>query len=390
AYDGTLNLNDSIFVLMVPGRRGYKVMSAAGDDIHGINRISINNEGWCIWDQVEVFRGESENERSDLDTDVEARFWLRYGYDHAPYTGTDGLLFVNKTQATYNTAGGYWFISVTNSSVGLYRYTVSNFSDGDLSILVDAEEHGCDVIFDRVYVSSAGADEARAPDVFSTDVGLDVIIYFVLRYEFDGSFVTDPDTLVMVNGQPAQYAYENDRWELTVRSSAEGPIDYVIDEFEDSYGLTQIDQRGKIPRIHWALPSHPLGPYLPLILLAAAAVSVVVFFARRMLSRVARLEEALTPEELLVLQEAGMPRELQEETIANLEWLRELPREIPNMPKDVLKLLWEELEKARSMYERAFELRPAVGEAGETLRNLLLERIETTIALIDSEIESRG
>jgi len=114
-----------------------------------------------------------------------------------------------------------------------------------------------------------------------------------------------------------------------------------------------------------------------------------VLFVRRTRRRVARLEKALTPEELLVLEEVAMPHEMQQDTIANLEWLRGLPEEIPNMPNDVLTLLWEELTKAQSMYERAFELRPATGEAGETLRKLLLERIETTIAMIDNEINSR-
>jgi hypothetical protein len=391
-YDGNLNLNDSVFALTLPGRRGYTVVSAAGDDTHGIDAISTNTETWCIWDQVEVFRSEPENERSDLDTDVEARFWVRYGYDNAPYTATDGLLSVNGTQATYSSTGGYWSILVSHSSVGSYLYVVNDFNDGDLSTLVGAEDYGCHVIFDRVYVSSSGAtfegEEGRPPDILDAQLGRSATVYFVLRYEFDGSFVTDPDTLLIVNGRPAEYNDENDRWELTVTSNAEGPVEYVIDEFEDSYGLTGIDQRGEVPRISWK--PIDISGLLPYILIGGAAISVVLVFARRTLRRVARLEEALTPEELLILQEAGMPREMQQETIANLEWLKELPGEISNMPPEVLTLLWEELVKARSMYERAFALRPADREAGETLRNLLLDRIEMTIAMIDNEIQSRN
>lgn len=70
--------------------------------------------------------------------------------------------------------------------------------------------------------------------------------------------------------------------------------------------------------------------------------------------------------------------------------LKRLPDEIPNMSVDEFSLLWTELAKARSMYERAFELEPSVGEAGEDLRGLLLQRIQASIDMIDSEMESRA
>jgi hypothetical protein len=271
---------------------------------------------------------------------------------------------------------------------------VSNFNDGDLSTLVDAEVQGCDVVFDRVYVSSAGATagglDVRSPDEVEAEVGWQVIIYFVLRYEFDGSFVTSPETLVVVNGLPAAYVVENDRWELAVSSNVTGHIDYRIDVFRDAYGLTVIVQSDKIPKVYW-VPIEIIDPdIIPIIAAVGVVSATTVFFVRRTRRRVATLEEALTPEELLTLRDAKMPQDMRAQTIANLEWLKELPREIPNMPPDVLTLVWEELVKAQSMYERAFELDPPVGEAGEQLRKLLLERIESTIHLIDGEINSRA
>ena len=106
--------------------------------------------------------------------------------------------------------------------------------------------------------------------------------------------------------------------------------------------------------------------------------------------RVARLEEALTPEELLMLSDVGMSDEIRQQTVANIEWLKSLPGDIPHMTTDVLRVIWEELEKARTMYERAFELEPVATEAGEQLRKTLLDRIDFLLGLIDREVESRA
>ncbi len=259
--------------------------------------------------------------------------------------------------------------------------------------------HPSFAVFDEVYVSAGGVWARRpafdpdfdvpAPDTLEVQINAVVTIYFVLRYEWDGAYVSNPEAVVTVNGTRAIYSLVRERWEANVTSDTTGSEVYVIDAFQDVSGLTQIRTTVLIPNIEWILPPPPLP--IPLFIGAIGGVVLIGSFlfirARR---RVEMLEHALTPEELLSIGDVGMPQEMRDQTIANLEWLRGLPEEIPSMGDDVLSILWEELEKARTMYERAFEMETITGEAGTELRSLLLERFDSVIEMIEREMESRA
>ncbi|MFW9800955.1 MAG: hypothetical protein ACFFD9_10995, partial [Candidatus Thorarchaeota archaeon] len=400
SYDGNLILNDTETQYLTVGKRGYTVASASGDS-YGISVFSVNPEVYVIWDRLEVYWSQTELERADLGTTIEVRFKVHYQYNGIAFTGADGSLQVNGLDASYDDIGNFWYISVSNDTVGQTTYRVSGFTEttAGLTLMTGNNTHPSVALFDRVYVDEAGVwgrrpafdpeVEIPAPDTLEVETGVVVTVYFYLRYESDDAYVSNPDAVVTVNGTRASYSLERERWEASVTSGTAGSEVYVIETFQDPSGLTQISSTSLVPSIEWIIPP-PLFP-IPLLIAVIVAVVLVGSYAFiRARRRMEMLEHALTPEELLSIEDIGMPQEMRDQTFANLEWLRGLPEEIPSMGDDVLSILWEELEKARTMYERAFEMETISGAAGTELRSLLLKRFDSVIEMIEREMESRA
>jgi len=397
AFDGVLTLNDTTVQLFSVGRLVYTV-SQASFGTHGITEIEVNDIEYVIWDRLEVYWSETQSERVAVGANVEVRFKVRYEYDAVPFTGINGELQINDLDAAYSSVGLYWYLTVSKDSVGAFDYEVSGFTDSThaLTVLMNASTYAATAVFDSVYVDGAGfwEDGASVPLSGTIEARIEEIVtlYFYLKYQSDGTDVSGAGSTLMVNGVPASYVEARGRWEVTVTSSTASTIDYEVSSFEDGFGITQIDQGPFVPRVHWLLPSVPPPPPPPwgllLVVIAGGGILVALLVSSR--RQVTKLEGVLTPEELLTLRDVGMSDEMRQQTVANLEWLKSLPDDIPHMATDVLSVVWEELEKARTMYERAFELDTTVTEAGEQLRKTLLERIDSLLSTIDKEVGSRG
>jgi hypothetical protein len=392
-FDGVLILNETVMQLLSPGRLAYTV-SSAGLDTFNISVIEENDDEFVIWDRMEVYWSETERERVAVGANVEVRFKVRYEYDGALFTGVNRELQVDDLDATYRGVGNYWYLTVSKDSVGAFGYEVTGFSDSTsaVTVLVNASIYATIAVFDAVYVEGAGVWDDPASIALSGMIeahsGDVVTLYFYLKYQSDDSDVAGSGTVVRVNQVPAAYVAARGRWEISVTSAVVNITDYEIDSFEDAFGITQIEQGQFVPRISW-LPPLVTGPPMQLLLAGAAGAVILVALLVSSRRRVAKLEGVLTPEELLTLSDVGMSDEMRRQTVANLEWLKGLSSDIPHMTTDVLSVVWEELEKAHTMYERAFELEPVATEAGEQLRKTLLERIDFLLGMIDREVESR-
>jgi hypothetical protein len=117
-YDGTLVLNDTGFVSAVVMKKGYTVLSAAGDDFFGITVILSNDLTWCIWDQVIVFSLSASDVRDNVDDPIWVDVILRYEYDNTPVE--DGSITVN----------GYIF---ANLGLGLWRHNRTETTVTDIA-----------------------------------------------------------------------------------------------------------------------------------------------------------------------------------------------------------------------------------------------------------------
>jgi hypothetical protein len=402
-FDGIYTLNDNVFTQDRVGMRVYTILEdfLAGDT-HGIDEIISNSGTYVIWDELEVYKSEVERRRCDLGGSVEVRFWLRYSFDEAPYSDANGTLQINATEAAYSVSSGYWYRSVIHHDVGSYRYVVTGFNDSSSAVtrFIDAGGIVSMATFDNVYVLLAGVRGTNitsgsevnllAPDILQVPIGSQVTIYFKLRYQSDDATIANPNTIVRINGQIAVFVEGQDLWEVTFIEPETALISYLIDSFEDEYGLTQVDHRGLIPTVDWSVrPIPPLPPDILLFMMASGAGLLAVAFAIRTRRRVTTLEHALTPEELLSLEDVGISSTMRAQIVNQLEWLRDLSEEIPYMGNDVLTVLNEELAQAKQMYVKAFELEPPSEPAGLQLRDMLLNRIDSILESIGKELKNR-
>jgi hypothetical protein len=324
---------------------------------------------------------------------VQVKFRVRYSYDKVPYTNTNGRLWINGIEATYDLVNQSWFILASYNEPGSFDYQVDVIVDQTTAVndLHADDDFIVTVIFDSVYVWLAGVSnserDAVAPDTFEATVGSSIIVYFQLRYDSDETYIDDPNTIVRINGIKASFNTETQRWEASFNGTDVGLVSYEINVFQDQFGLTQVDHRNKVPNVNWSSPPIP-REVLYLGLAGVASIAVVLFIARTR-KRVTKLEHALTPEELLSLEEVGISSTMQEQIITQLEWLRDLSEDIPYTGTAVLSVLNEELTKAKQMYIRAFELEPPTEPAGKRLKEMLLERIDSVLNAIDIEMEHR-
>ncbi|MFX1482949.1 MAG: hypothetical protein ACFFCP_07150 [Promethearchaeota archaeon] len=401
-FSGTLPLTDLVFMQSYIGMRSYTVREDfINDEIHGIDVVISNDVVTVIWDAHEVSWSDCERERCDLGASVDVRFQVIYSFDGIPFTNLNGTVWINGTEATFDSINEFWFVTVSYNEPGYYRYLVSDVDDQTTAVnqTLQESEDFVTAIFDRAYVWLAGTigidvdtgleRDVLAPGTLNAQIQGSVIIYFELRYTSDASYIEDPNTIVVVNGERAIFNESTERWEVTFTSSSSGIVEYTIDEFQDQYGLTMVVHEGKIPKVDWSIPPIIIPPdvlYIGAIGVAGFAAAILV---TRIKKRVTKLEHALTPEELLSLEEVGISTAMREQIIAQLEWLRDLSEEIPFTGTSVLAVLKEELTKAQQMYVRAFELDPPTEPAGMRLKEMLLERIASVLHSIEQEMERR-
>ncbi|MFW9887592.1 MAG: hypothetical protein ACFFER_05380 [Candidatus Thorarchaeota archaeon] len=399
-YTGVLALNDTSLRYFNVGRHGYTV-AAADSDWFNITTISYSNAVYVIWDQLEVYWSQSEKERTGLGTNAAVSFRVRYNYDGSPFSESNGTLFINDTAASYNEGEDFWYVSLAFDDVDRRSFAVTGFEDlsSGLTAIIGVESYIPSIIWDSVYVSGAGASGASppfeietdqpAPSVLQAELKWYVTIYFYLRYAFDMVPVSDPTTLVVINGQPAIHV-GNGRWEVNVTSSLVADEYFEIDAFRDAFGITEVDHNGLFPAVQW-FPMRLLTSVGMIGAVSVAAVGIVIFM-RRTRRRMASLEAALGPEGVMSLDEETLPKSEKEFFLSAIEWLKTLPSQIHEMDDDLLIITKSELVGTFDMYRKAFEADETkeLGiESASGLRFVLLDRIGAVIDDLDREIESR-
>ena len=127
-YTGLLMLNDTNHQYDTVGRRGYMCILAIPSG-HAVSYISYSNAVYIIWDQLEVYWSESARSRVDLNEEVDVMFRVRRGYTGSMFTDSDGIVFINGMEATFQETEGYWYITATSSEVVTQSYSITGHSD---------------------------------------------------------------------------------------------------------------------------------------------------------------------------------------------------------------------------------------------------------------------
>ena len=242
SYDGSLNLNSTIFSYSTVGRHGYTVLSAAGNDSHGITTIRVNDQTYCIWDQIVVVSYSSDDTRINIGTACSCHVTLYYDYDNSYVT--DGTVTVNTVAATYSGAGGIWNFGETRATVQLFTYNsvlVSGNAEGITSVNQNGQSFG--QIWDRVQVQSYYVADSRV------NVGDTVYVDVTLYYDYDNLPVTDGTVSINTIGASNQ---GSGVWRISVsESSVVGNTYDTVAVSGNSYGITAVDQNSRAQLVIW-------------------------------------------------------------------------------------------------------------------------------------------
>ncbi|MHA2302306.1 MAG: hypothetical protein ACXACD_15270, partial [Candidatus Thorarchaeota archaeon] len=227
AFDGTLQLNDTVFQQAFLGRRGYQVDSAFGDS-HGISAIRQNMIVSCIWDSLTVSITAVDYRISVGDTASVSAFAV-YDYDSTPY---DGTLPLNDT-------------IFQQGFVGARAYTVESAGGDTYGITVIGSNDVAVVIWDRLRVLSYSVTDARC------DLGsIQEVTALVIR-EYDSVLFTGTMGTVFLNGTPMAWDSGDLVWiQLHTYSSVVRYAFGVTSITDTQFGITAIQYTTE-PSIIW-------------------------------------------------------------------------------------------------------------------------------------------
>jgi len=234
-YDGTLNLNSTVFVHNEPGKHGYTVASAVGDDSYGITAIRNNDVTFCIWDRIIVVEYWTSGNRINMGTAVGVNVTLRFEYDSAPVVS--GIVTINGHTA-HHIAGGMWSTEVTRATLGqeVFDTVVSSGNAYGIS-LVNQNSQSTSVIWDGVKVY-----DLACPDWAMVDEQFEVI--FRARLAYDGHALSGDDTVILADTA----AVWNGSWFVVALSySTPGSrVLFVNSTSESTYGITALSSNPSV------------------------------------------------------------------------------------------------------------------------------------------------
>ena len=136
-FDGTVILNDTTYDHNTVGRYGYTISSGTGDT-HGITTVGTNDETYCIFDAIGIYKWIDDG-RDDIDDTITVYAWLTYMYDNTNVT--DGTVLLNGTGMSYGS--DIWSLGRTQAIAGLYAYNITAITGNTYGITVSG-----DIMFD--------------------------------------------------------------------------------------------------------------------------------------------------------------------------------------------------------------------------------------------------
>jgi len=215
-------------------KKSYTVTGLS--DIYGLTTINnVVGSLEVIWDRIKITGYAVSDDRANVNSTQFVFVNAVYEYDNVPFT--TGVLKINDTDAYYNASIKKWVLPYSSSKVGKIVFKVSSVKDSmyNLTFFYDSNLPPS-IIWDRVKIDSYGAVSERV------SVNSSCLIYFVLKYEYDDSLVTDG--VVILNGSlPMTWNYTSNRWELKDSLSSVGKKTYYISSIKNNkYNITVLEQ----------------------------------------------------------------------------------------------------------------------------------------------------
>jgi len=204
-----VHLNDS-YTKSVVGRWAFTV-KGINETQYGLS-ASTSNEVYVIWDKV-TFTLSVADSRVSVGGAARISVTAVYAFDNSPFKGSYSL---NDT--------------LVKTSVSKCGYKVSGMLD-ELYGLTAFDSNEVWIIFDKVVIVEGGVTDEFA------GVGKPVTTWFKAVYAYDGKTFDITGGAIYVNGGPAEWSEEHERWEYVHKEDGPGMetfrITAVSGKFDD-------------------------------------------------------------------------------------------------------------------------------------------------------------
>ncbi|MHA3965094.1 MAG: RHS repeat domain-containing protein, partial [Candidatus Thorarchaeota archaeon SMTZ1-45] len=211
-YDGTLTLNDTVYILYTVGRKGYICESAFGDT-YNITYIRFSGQTYVTWDSVTVTISVDENYIS-VGVNASISVTGSFDFDGTPYTGR---LELNDSTYQYYTVGRRAYFCESAIPVG---HSVTLISNTNVEY----------IIWDELEVFWSESERDRV------DLNEAVDVMFRVRRSYSGSLFTDSDGKIYINDVEASFLETEGYWYISVTSSEVATRSYSITGHSDLVG----------------------------------------------------------------------------------------------------------------------------------------------------------
>ncbi|MCK4566709.1 MAG: hypothetical protein KAU48_05300, partial [Candidatus Thorarchaeota archaeon] len=218
-FDGTILLNNDTFLYSTVHRQYYTAASAFGDS-YGITVIEVNDQTWCIWDQIEVVSIITNITYLDPTEYVRVQVELRFDFDDAPVTSGN---FSLKFEELVHLADGIWEVNVTRLTYSTVNFDTLTICEATAFGITSFDMYGTErvVYWDRLEFYASYTTDSRI------DVGSSGFIIWSIKLQTAGINITSGVFAVVSDGSILTYV--DGVWRSTHSSDLIEDITFTIE-----------------------------------------------------------------------------------------------------------------------------------------------------------------
>jgi len=180
-----------------------------------------------IVDRLKITLKGVTDDRTDIRTSVYVYFNVTREYDNTLFDRTKGTVYINRSAAIWDEANKHWKLSVTQDSVGEWKYQVSSMTDTEHHITAINNLVGTQkVIWDKLIVTIT-------PGATTATIGTQVNFIVAAAYAYDNKLVPEFTANILRDG--TYFRTNNFTDTHNVASTHQYTIESVT---EKTYGFT--------------------------------------------------------------------------------------------------------------------------------------------------------
>jgi hypothetical protein len=216
------------------------------DSTYGITSLDLNSQQiQVVWDEIVVQTTVADDTRVNMGANVEVRVTLWLAYD-STFLGSGDSVTLDGTAMTWDGVNSWFDLTVSQASVGLWKYFVNSSTDTTYGITaLNLNSQSVGVVWDRIVVQTTVVSDGRV------DVNANAEIHVTLLLEYDSTYLGAADS-VTLDGAVMIWDGVNSWFELNVSQSSVGLWTYFVNSSTDaSYGIDFLELNGNFVSVIW-------------------------------------------------------------------------------------------------------------------------------------------